>query len=312
MFERVIRNASRVHTLEDAEGIAQGAIGLVGDRVAWVGPESGLPQDRIGPETVVHDAQGGFVGPGFVDPHTHVVFAGDRSREFEQRASGASYLEIAREGGGIANTMKAVRAASEAQLVELALPRLERMCSFGITTAEAKSGSGLNPEDELKTPRAIRTLNGMQPITLVPSLLCAHAIPPEYADRREAYVELCVKEIIPAAAAENLAVFCDVFIEQGAFTLEEGRRILEAGLAHGLTPRLHADQMSHAGATRLTADLMASSADHLEHIDAGGMRAMAEAGVVAILVPASTLSLRQTPAAPGRALIEAGVELALG
>src|SRR5690606_31459474 len=194
----------------------------------------------------------------------------------------------------------------------LARPRLERMCSFGITTAEAKSGYGLNLEDVLKMLRAIRTLNGMQPITLVPSLLCAHAIPPEYADRREAFVELCVKEIIPAASAEILAVFCDVFIEQGAFTLEEGRRILEAGLAHGLTPRLHADQMSQAGASRLAAELKASSADHLEHIEAGGMRAMAEAGVVAILVPASTLFLRQTPAAPGRALIEAGVELALG
>src|SRR5690606_23624525 len=229
---------SRVHTVEDAEGIAQGAIGLVGDRVAFVGPESELPEARIGPETEVHDAGGGFVGPGFVDPHTHVVFAGDRSREFEQRASGASYLDIAREGGGIANTMKAVRAASEQQLVELALPRLARMLSFGITTAEAKSGYGLNLEDELKMLRAIRTLNTLQPVTLVPSLLCAHAIPPEYADRRDAYVDLCVQEIIPAAAEEQLAVFCDVFIEQGAFTLEEGRRILEAGLAHGLTPRL--------------------------------------------------------------------------
>jgi imidazolonepropionase len=312
MFDRVIRNTSRVHTLEDAEGIVRGAIGVVGDRVAFVGPESELPEARIGPETQVHDAQGGFVGPGFVDPHTHVVFAGDRSREFEQRASGASYLDIAREGGGIANTMQAVRRASEAQLVELALPRLARMLAFGITTAEAKSGYGLNLEDELKMLRAIRTLNGLQPVQLQPSLLCAHAIPPEYADRREAYVDLCVKEIIPAAAEQQLAVFCDVFIEQGAFTLDEGRRILEAGLAHGLIPRLHADQMSQAGASRLAAELKASSADHLEHIDEGGMRAMAEAGVVAILVPASTLFLRQTPAAPGRALIEAGVEVALG
>lgn len=312
MFDLVLRNTPLVHTLEADGPIRDGAVGILDGRIAFLGAEAELPRNRIGPETVELDARGGFVGPGFVDPHTHVVFAGDRAREFELRASGASYLDIARAGGGIANTVTAVRAASEDQLVELALPRLSRLLSFGVTTAEAKSGYGLNTADELKMLRAIRRLSALQPVELLPTLLCAHAIPPEYADRREAYVSLCIEEIIPAAAAEQLAIFCDVFIEQGAFTLEEGRRILEAGLSHGMIPRLHADQMSQAGASRLAAELGASSADHLEHIDAGGIGAMAKGGVSAILVPASTLFLRQTPAAPGRALLEAGVNVALG
>jgi len=312
MFDLVVRNASLLHTLDATGPIARGALGILDGRVAWLGPEQALPAGRVGPETRVLDASGGFVGPGFVDPHTHVVFAGDRAREFALRTQGASYLEIGRAGGGIANTVTAVREASEERLVELALPRLSRLLAFGITTAEAKSGYGLNLADELKMLRAIRRLSTLQPVELLPTLLCAHAIPPEYAGRREAYVSLCIEEIIPAVAAERLAVFCDVFIEEGAFTLDEGRRILEAGLAHGLVPRLHADQMSQAGASRLAASLGASSADHLEHIDAGGIEALAQGGVSAILVPTSTLFLRQTPAAPGRALIEAGVNVALG
>jgi imidazolonepropionase len=324
MWDLVVRNTSHVHTLAEdgtaasrsspppSASVPAGVVGVQGGRVAFLGPEAAVPPGAVGPGTQVVDAGGGFVGPGFVDPHTHLVFAGDRSREFELRCQGATYLEIAQAGGGIANTVAAVRAASEEALVEAALPRLARLLACGVTCAEVKSGYGLTLEDELKMLRVVRRLAALQPVELVPTLLCAHAVPPEYRERRAAYVRLCVEEIIPAVAREGLARFCDAFVEQGAFTLEEGRRILAAGKAHGLTPRLHADQLSSMGASALAAELGAACADHLEHVGPDGMRALAAAGVSAVLVPTSTLFLRQQPAAPGRALVDAGVNVALG
>lgn len=321
MWQLLVRNTSRVLTLtgdcatEDAtsaRGLEGAVVGVEGGRVAFVGPEFSVPPGAVGPGTEVVDAQGGLVGPGFVDPHTHLVFAGERAREFELRCRGATYLELAQAGGGIASTVAAVRAASEDALVEAALPRLARLLACGVTCAEVKSGYGLTLEDELKMLRVVRRLSRLQPVELVPTLLCAHAVPPEFRDLREEYVELCVRDIIPAVAAEGLARFCDAFVEQGAFTLEEGRRILEAGRAHGLIPRLHADQLSSMGASALAAELGAASADHLEHVDAEGLRALARAGVSAVLVPTSTLFLRQQRAAPGRAILEAGLNVALG
>ncbi|MCI0672291.1 MAG: imidazolonepropionase [Myxococcaceae bacterium] len=312
MWSLLIRNTSLVHTLEAAKGLPRAVVGVESGRVTYLGPEDGIASGAVGPGTEVLDAHGGFVGPGFVDPHTHLVFAGDRAREFELRCQGASYLEIAQAGGGIANTVRAVRAASEDELVEAALPRLKRLLAHGVTCAEVKSGYGLTLDDELKMLRAIRRLSALQPVELVPTLLCAHAIPPEYRERRAEYVELCARDIIPAVAADRLARFCDVFVEEGAFTVEEGRRILEAARAHGMIPRLHADQLSRMGASALAAELGAASADHLEHVDAAGMKALASAGVSAVLVPTSTLFLRQTPPAPGRALVDAGVNVALG
>ncbi|MCP3103517.1 imidazolonepropionase [Myxococcus sp. K15C18031901] len=320
-LELLVRNTSEVLTLEgthreraeDALTPHPGAcVGVRDGVVAFVGPESDLPAGAVGPGTTVLDAQGGFVGPGFVDPHTHLVFAGERSAEFDLRNQGATYLEIAKAGGGIVGTVRATRAASEDELVRLALPRLQRLLSHGVTVAEVKSGYGLDVENELKMLRVVRRLGALTPVELVPTLLCAHAVPEEYRGRREDYVRLCIDEILPAVAREGLARFCDVFVEDSAFTVDEGRRILTAARALGMVPRLHADQLTACGASELAAELGAATADHLEQVTDAGLRALAAANVTAVLVPTSTLFLRMRPYAPGRRLRDAGVNIALG
>ncbi|MCY1022242.1 imidazolonepropionase [Pyxidicoccus sp. MSG2] len=320
-LELLVRNTSEVLTLEGthrekaetALTPRPGAcVGLRAGRVAYVGPESGLPEGAVDGGTEVVDARGGFVGPGFVDPHTHLVFAGERSAEFDLRNQGATYLEIAKAGGGIVSTVRATRAASEDELVKLALPRLHRLMAHGVTVAEVKSGYGLDLENELKMLRVVRRLAGLTPVELVPTLLCAHAIPEEYRGRREDYVRLCIEEIIPAVAHEGLARFCDVFAEESAFTVDEARRILTAARALGMVPRLHADQLTACGASELAAELGAATADHLEQVTDSGLRALAEANVSAVLVPTSTLFLRMRPYAPGRRLRDAGINVALG
>jgi imidazolonepropionase len=292
--------------------IERGAIGVRGDAVEYVGPEVELPPDAQGPATEVLDAAGGVVMPGLIDPHTHLVFAGERAREFELRARGATYLEVAAAGGGIASTVRATRASSEDELVALARPRLQRLLEQGVTTAEVKSGYGLSLEDELKQLRAVRRLAREQPVELVPTLLCAHAVPEEFRSARERYLSLCVEEIVPAVAGEGLARFCDAFCEEGAFSKDEARRILQAAGAQGLRPRLHADQLTAMGGAELAAEVGAASADHLEQVTEAGIAALARAGVAAVLVPTSTLFLRVKPYAPGRRLRDAGVNVALG
>ncbi len=320
-LELLVRNTSEVLTLEGTHRepaeqaltpSAGACLGVFGGTGALVGSPDTRPAAAVDAGTRVLDAAGGFVGPGFVDPHTHLVFAGERSAEFDLRNRGATYLEIAQAGGGIANTVRATRAASEERLVELALPRLQRLLAYGVTTAEVKSGYGLDVDSELKMLRAVRALAARAPVELVPTLLCAHAVPEEFRGRREAYVDLCVEHILPRVAAEGLARFCDVFTEEGAFTKEESRRLLEAGKALGLIPRLHADQLTAFGAAELAAELGAATADHLEQVSEAGIRAMAAADVSAVLVPTSTLFLRMRPYAPGRRLREAGVNVALG
>ncbi len=321
-FDVLVRNAAEVITctgdpagadLEKALGIiARGAVGLCGGEVSWVGPEAEAPAARVTAATQVLDAEGGVVTPGLIDPHTHLVFAGDRAREFDLRNQGATYLELAKAGGGIAGTVRATRAASVEELVTLALPRLQRLHEQGVTTCEVKSGYGLTVEDELKMLRAVKALGQVSPVTLHPTLLCAHAIPEEFKAHREGWVGLCVEEIIPRAAAEGLAAACDAFAEESAFTLAETRRVLEAAAAHGMTPRLHADQITRQGGAQLAAELGASCADHLEQVSDEGIAALAKAGVTAVLVPTSTLFLRMRPYAPGRRLRDAGVNVALG
>jgi imidazolonepropionase len=321
VLELLVRNTSEVLTLEGSHREPAekaltpwpgACLGVMDGKVAFVGPESALPAAALDASTRVLDAGGGFVGPGFVDPHTHLVFAGERSAEFDLRNQGATYLEIAQAGGGILSTVRATRGASEEALVALALPRLQRLLACGVTTAEVKSGYGLDVESELKMLRAVRTLAQRSPVELVPTLLCAHAVPEEYRGRREAYVDLCVEHILPRVAAEGLARFCDAFTEEGAFTKEEARRLLLAAKAQGLIPRLHADQLTAFGAAELAAELGAATADHLEQVSEAGIRALAAAGVSAVLVPTSTLFLRMRPYAPGRKLREAGVNVALG
>ncbi|AKF82241.1 imidazolonepropionase [Myxococcus fulvus 124B02] len=320
-LDLLVRNTSEVLTLEGthrepAEAALtsrpHACVGIRAGRIAYVGAEAELPQGSVGAGTEVLDAKGGFVGPAFVDPHTHLVFAGERSAEFDLRNQGATYLEIAKAGGGIVSTVRATRAASEEELVRLALPRVQRLLAQGVTVAEVKSGYGLDVETELKMLRVVRRLNTMTPVELVPTLLCAHAIPAEYRERREDYVRLCIDEILPAVANESLARFCDVFVEDSAFTVDEARRILTAGRELGMQPRLHADQLTAFGASELAAELGAATADHLEQVTDAGLRALAAANVTAVLVPTSTLFLRMRPYAPGRRIRDAGLNVALG
>ncbi|MDC0708064.1 imidazolonepropionase [Stigmatella sp. ncwal1] len=320
-LELLVRNTSEVLTVEGSHREPaeraltphpRASVGVRGGRVAWVGPEAQLPPGAVGAGTQVLDAGGMFVGPGFVDPHTHLVFAGERASEFDLRCQGATYLQIAQAGGGIVSTVRATRAASEEELIRLALPRLQRLLDYGVTAAEVKSGYGLDLESELKMLRVVRRLGPLTPVELVPTLLCAHAVPEEFKGRREDYVELCVQEILPAVAQEGLARFCDIFVEQSAFTPDEARRLLIAAKALGLRPRLHGDQLTSGGGAELAAELGAATVDHLEHVSEAGIRALAEADVTAVLVPTSTLFLRMRPYAPGRKLRDAGVNVALG
>lgn len=292
--------------------IDPGAVAVHRGKVAWVGPESELKFNvEITPETEVVRVPGELVLPGFVDCHTHAVFAGERAGEFVERCAGRTYAEIAARGGGILATVAATRKASEDDLVQQALPRLRRLLRFGITTAEVKSGYGLTLDDELKMLRAVWRLGMEQPVELVPTLLCAHAVPAEHRGARGRYVRACVEEILPAVAREGRARFCDAFVEDGAFTVDEAREILEAGKQKGFLPRVHADQMSSNGGAELAAELGAASADHLEEVTPAGIEALARARVSAVLCPTSTFYLRQSKYAPGRALWDAGVNVAI-
>jgi imidazolonepropionase len=276
--------------------------------IVWVGPERELPAAYETAERV--DAGGRLVIPGLVDCHTHLAFAGWRADEFAQRIQGRSYLEIARAGGGIASTVRHTRAASEEELVERAAGFLEGMLALGVTTVECKSGYGLNEETELKLLRVYRRLARQQPVRLVPTFLGAHVVPPEFQNNREGYVELLVGRLIPRIAGDKLANFCDVFVEESAFSVEEARRVLRAGQRAGLGSKLHADQLTNGTGAELAGEVGAVSADHLECISERGIAALREAGVVAVSLPLAALYLRQQPM-PARRLIDSGVAVAI-
>ena len=288
--------------------ISQAALVWEGETIRWVGTEADLPATFAGFERL--DAGGALVVPGLIDCHTHLAFGGWRADEFEMRILGKSYLEIARSGGGIVSTMRKTRAASEGDLLARAKGFLHEMARLGVTTVEGKSGYGLNVEDELKTLRVYRQLQTAQPLGIVPTFLGAHVVPPEFKNRREAYIRLLCEDLIPKIAEAGLARFCDVFVEETAFSLEEARLILETGRRHGLRPKLHADQLSDGGGAKLAAEVHAISADHLEQTSDDGVAAMAEAGVVAVSLPLATLYLDQKPM-PARRFIEAGVPVAV-
>ena len=278
------------------------------DRIARFGPadETDVP-DRV--ETI--DARGGCVIPGLVDCHTHTVFAGSREDEFVKRLQGKSYAQIAEEGGGIKVTVEAVRQASTDELVELALPRLRRMLTYGVTTVEIKSGYGLTVADEIKMLEAIRRLRKLTPLELVSSYLAAHTIPKEFAGRPDAYLdEVLAPPVLQRIVDDGLAEFADVFCERTAFDLEQSRRYLDTCKAAGLAPRLHADQLSQMGASKLAAEMGATSADHLETIDDESLTALRDAGTVAVLLPACSLYLG-VEQAPARKIIAAGLPVAL-
>lgn len=288
------------------------AIAVAGGRVAWVGPDAGFDAAvvlRPGAETL--DAAGAAVVPGLVDPHTHLAFAGDRDDEIRRRLAGASYQEIAAEGGGIVRTVEATRAASVGELAALAASRLDEMLLCGTTTAEVKSGYGLETGAEIRSLEAIRLAAVRHPVTVVPTFLGAHEVPREHRGNRARYVEILVEEMIPAVAERRLAVFADVFCEEGVFTVAESRRVLLAARARGMKLRIHADELATTGGAELAGELRARSADHLVYVSGAGMKALAEASCVATLLPTAAFYLRLGRFAPARDLIAAGVPVAL-
>lgn len=299
-------------TLADLGMVSDGAVAATEGVIVSAGPTAQVLDDVTrGPGCTVLDAAGRVVMPGFVDAHTHLVYAGSRAGEFEMRLAGASYQEIAQAGGGIVSTMRATREATEEQLYTLGLSRLDRMLAHGTTTAEVKSGYGLTVEDELKCLRVAHRLSAAHAVDLVPTFLGAHAVPPEYARDPDAFVRLLVDEMLPAVVEEDLAEFCDVFCEQGAFTLPQARDVLTAGMEAGLDAKLHADELSDLGGARLAADLGAISADHLVYASDDGLRAMADTGTMAVLLPATALFLG-LPYARARTMVDIGVAVALG
>ncbi len=296
----------------DIAAIAHASIAAWHGRIVAVGPADEVARSvTLEQDAVVIDGRGMSVVPGFVDSHTHVVYAGDRRAELTARLAGASYAEIAAAGGGIVSTVTATRAASETDLVNGALPRLADALAQGTTTCEVKSGYGLDTASELKMLRAIRALAARQPMDLSPTFMGAHEIPVEYRSRREDYVRLVIDEMLPAVAREGLAEWNDVFCEHGVFTPEESRAILDAGKPLGLRPRIHADELGLSGGAMTAAAVGAVSADHLIHVDEAGARALAEAGVVATLLPTAAFFLKLGRYAPARMLIERGVPVAL-
>lgn len=298
-------------TTPDESCVLTGAAVLVLDgRIAAIDDERVIGESHPSAERI--DCDGGVLTPGFVDSHTHAVFGRYRADEYALRSGGVPYMEIARRGGGIHASVRDVRTRSEAELVEMTRPRLQTMLRLGTTTAEVKSGYGLSTVAELKQLRVVRTLAAELPMRLVPTLLAAHECPPEFQGRKDAYVDLICDETIPAVAAEGLADFCDVFMEPGVFDGAQTRRILEAGLSHGLTPKLHADELEGSGAAELAAELHAASADHLGAISEAGIRALgASRDTVATLLPGTLFFLGRTRYAPARALREAGARIAI-
>lgn len=297
-------------------GGAQHEVGAVEDaalawrdgEIAWAGPVREMPAEFADEQR--HDADGALVVPGLVDCHTHLAFGGWRADEFEMRCRGDSYLDIAKAGGGIARTVAQTREATEDSLLERCCGFLRDMAALGVTTVECKSGYGLDLENELKQLRVYRRLSREGPLTIVPTFLGAHIVPPEHRDDRQAYIRLLTDELIPRIARENLARFCDVFVEETAYTVEEARTILEAAKSHSLRAKLHADQLSDSGGGALAAEFDAASADHLEYVSDDGIRAMADKGVVAVSLPIATTYLRQKPL-DGRRMIDAGVPVAV-
>jgi imidazolonepropionase len=292
--------------------VSGGTVAVVDGKIAAAGPTDAVLREYKAKRADTIDATGKLVTPGLVDPHTHLIFAGSREDEFERRCKGASYMEIAQAGGGILSTVDHVRQASKAELVRLARPRLRAMLAHGTTTAEVKSGYGLSTADEIKTLEAVRDLVKLEPIDLIPTFMGAHEIPREYANRRTEYVDLVIKEMIPAVAAKRLARFCDVFCEVGVFSIDQSRAVLEAGKKAGLAPKIHAEEFKAIGGAELAAEVGAVSADHLMMINDRGLRALKRGPTVAVLLPGTTYFLGSGTYAPARRFVEEGVPVALG
>ena len=298
---------ARVATLADGYGIIEdGAVAVRGGRIAWVGPRAGAP-----PALSVHDCGGLWLTPGLVDCHTHVVYAGTRSDEWEARLNGATYEDIARAGGGIMSTVRATRAASEDELLQASLPRIRALLAEGVTTLEIKSGYGLDLESEAKMLRVARRVGELLPVTVRTTFLGAHALPPEYAGRADDYIDMVCGEMLPALAAQGLVDAVDAFCERIGFSPDQTARVFDVARRLGLPVKLHAEQLSDQGGAALAARHGGLSADHLEWLSEEGVAAMARAGTVAVLLPGAYYFLRETRMPPLAQLRAAGVLLAV-
>ncbi len=291
--------------------IRDAAIAVEDGRIAWVGAAADLPGDPGSLAEIVHDASGRWITPGLIDCHTHLVFGGSRAGEFEMRLNGASYEEVAKAGGGIVSTMRATREADDETLYEAAVPRLRNLMDEGVTTVEVKSGYGLDTDTELKQLRVARRLGEALPVDIQTTFLGAHALPPEYAGRQGAYIDLVVEEMLPAVAESGLADAVDAFCEGIGFTPEETDRVFSAARVHGLPVKLHADQLSDLGGAALAARYDALSADHLEYTSEEGIAALAAAGTVAVLLPGAFYTLRETRQPPVEAMRKSGAGIAI-
>lgn len=323
----VIHHASQILTLRGASDapkqgedmselglVENGSIAIAEGKICAVGCKEDIDRfivdewDNAGFDVI--DAKGKFVMPGLIDPHTHLVYAGSREYELEMRLSGASYLDVLRAGGGILASTRMTRAATEEQLIKETTKRLDRFLIQGVTTVEAKSGYGLTVEDECKQLRVAKRLHQMHPVDIVCTFMGGHAVPPEYKEDPEAYVDLIIEEMLPRVAQEGLAEFCDVFCEAGVFTVAQSERILEAAKKVGLRPKIHADEIESMGGAELAAKVGAISADHLLQASDEGIKKLAESGVIAILLPGTAFYLMASYAR-ARDMIARGVAVAL-
>ncbi|MBN2134162.1 MAG: imidazolonepropionase [Acidobacteria bacterium] len=278
--------------------------------IVWIGPEDELTSN-VEVQGNWYSAGGGTVLPGFVDPHTHPVFGGNRTAEFNMRIRGKSYSEIAAAGGGILNTMKATREAEEKDLIADTWERLNTMLTEGITTIEGKSGYGLDTESEIKQLSVIEQVDKVHAIDIVPTFLGAHEYPPEYKNDHEGYIKILIEEMLPAVKESGLAKYCDIFTEEGVYSIEESRRIMRAAKDMGFELKFHADEMTDLGGGKLAAELGAVSADHLMFVSDESIKAMAKSGTAAVLLPGTSFFLMMSNYAPARKLIENGVPVAL-
>jgi imidazolonepropionase len=286
--------------------IADGAMLVRSGRIAAVGKRSEI-EPLASRDAEVVDAEGRVVTPGFVDAHTHLIFAGNRANEFEMRCEGMTYQQISEQGGGIRSTVAKTRAATESELVAIGRKHAEWFLRGGTTTVEAKSGYGLTLDDELKILRAVKAVGDQTPLRCVPTFLGAHEVPPEYHDEGQAYVDLVIQEMLPFVAHEKLALYCDIFCEPKVFSVDLARQVLSAAKALGFELRVHADQFTCSGAAQLAAELGAKTADHLEQSDAASIAALKAAGVQPVLLPGSVYAIGSQRFAPARAMIEAGL-----
>ena len=291
--------------------LENGAMAVADGRIAWLGPRASLPDSALARTRQITRLAGAWVTPGLIDCHTHLVYAGSRAKEFAMRLAGATYEQIARSGGGIISTVRAVRNATEKMLFEQSARRLAAMQAEGVTTVEIKSGYGLDLENELKMLRVIRRLDRAFAMSVVPTFLGAHALPTEYSGRPEDYIDLVVDQMIPAVAAQGLAVAVDVFCERIAFSPDQTERVLGAARAHGLRVKLHADQLSDGGGGAIAARHHALSADHLEYLTETGAAEMAAAGTVAVLLPGAFYFLNETQRPPVDLMRRHGIAMAV-